>query len=977
MSINEFFNHSNLSVGSGLVSKFSCLVKKNRKAVAKKLFRLSLGVSLALAIASCASIKRLIPISELKPEDLEPRVEFIDQQVVEVETSQIKGIDAEQVVKSYERLLNRGNPTIRREALHRLADLTMRLAEAKMSASESSSQSNLTPAMRDASFNKAIQLYQTLLNEHPDYKAIDEVKYQLARAHSLNADPESSLKVLDQIAVVHVESNSYVESQFRRGESYFVRKQYQVAEKAYGEVITKGVNTQFYDKALYKRGWSLFKQSLFLEAQQDFFKLYERLLYQQKHAANKNKLTDDLIVDTGRVISLAFYNMDGADSVKKYFETYGRQPFEDQIYAGLAELYIEQERFQDAADTYMGFINRNPLSLSSPEFHSRVIEVYRKGGFPSLILPAKESFVVNYGRQSAFWQKYSGKVIDDLKPLLRLHLDDVSKFYHAAAQKSKKPADYLVAAKWYREILATFTDPQIDSQYRFLLAETLTDGGDLLQSAKEYEIVAYKNAKSKFSRDAGYRALVAYQGVTHPKNATTQEKLLPSILSGLKFSSTFSNDAKAPEILSRVAEQQLSINDVQGAIDSSNKLLVLPAKPNKKQAERAKIIIANGLFDLKRYAEAEVAITQLLNTVQLSKKQRAEFRQRRVESVYKLAENAKAENKLDESINLFLKVKQLEPSSKIAINAHFDAATLLLQTEKWQRASQLLESFRKAYPKNELSKTIPEKLALVYEKQQDWNKAAKEYITLAENQNDPQLAREGRWRVAELYLKADNSKQAIAAYKHYVWTYPSPYLLSQEGRNKLVELYEKTGDITKSHFWRQKIVEFYAKNKSENNTRTTFLAAESKFILSESLFSQFKKIKLKLPLAKSLKKKRAAMKKALSAYNSIAKYNVAKFTTASTHKVAQIYHLLSKDLMASQKPKGLSEDELEEYGYLLEEQALPFEDKAINFYEVNAQRTVDKIYDDSVKASINELKLLKPAQYDKSERLEALPDVHF
>ena len=313
----------------------------------------------------------------------------------------------------------------------------------------------------------------------------------------------------------------------------------------------------------------------------------------------------------------------------------------------------------------------------------------------------------------------------------------------------------------------------------------------------------------------------------------------------------------------------------------------------------------------------------------------------------------------------------------VAINAHFDAATLLLQMEKWTEASQLLVSFRKLHPKNPLSATIPEKLALVYEKQQDWNKAAAEYSHLAKAQKDPELAREGFWRIADLYKKAGNKSKAIQAFKDYAWKYPAPYLLSQEARYNLVSLYKDTGDATKSTFWRQKIVQFYAKNKAENNARTSFLAAESKFILSEPLFTQFQRVKLKLPLGPNLKKKRAAMKKALDAYNSIAKFEVAKFTTASTHRVARIYQILSDDLMSSQRPKSLTEDELEEYGFLLEEQALPFEDKAINFFEINAQRTANNVYDDSVRSSIDSLRKLKPAQYDKSERLEAINDVAF
>ena len=927
-------------------------------------------------LASCASMKFINPFKEIEVKDLEPRVKFIDQVDVAVEPTELPKINPELVVASYKRLLNRGNSEIRKEALRRLADLTLRLAETKLSSDDEEIQSG-SLAVQEATFSEAINLYETLLKEYPDYQHQSDVKYQLARAHSLNREPEKSLLLLDQIAVTPVKASSYVESQFRRGESYFVRKKYVTAEKAYTEVIVKGENTNFYDKALYKRGWSLFKQSLYPEAQEDFFVLYEKLLKIKNTNKSISKLNLDLIDDTVRVISLAFYNQDGAASVQNYFDKHGKKQYEDEIYDSLAKLYIEQERFQDASDTYLGFVARNPLDSASPDFHSKVIDIYKKGGFPSLILPAKESYVVNYGKTSQFWEIHKGKIVEKIKPQLKEHLDDISRFYHAKAQVSKKVDDYLIAAKWYREILETFDSPKTDSKYRFALAETLFDGSRFLQAAKEYEIVAYDNQASKYSRDAGYRALVSYQSVVHSNNKTLNEKLAPVIASGLKFVSQFPKDKEATNILARIIEQQLSLNDIQLAINTSRQLLAMEGAATKTQKERALVVIANGLFDLKQYALAEQAISKLLSGVTLSVKQKANFHQRRAEAIYKQAEMAKDEQQFDQAIALFKRVGKLEPRSSIAINAHFDAATLLLQIDQLQKAANLFESFRKIYPKNVLSKQIPEKLAYIYETQQSWNKAAEEYKVLAANNNDKDQAREGYWHIANLYLKAKDNTKAIAAFKHYVWTYPEPYLLAQEGRSHLVNLYLKVNDTSKAVFWRQKIVQFFAKAKSKNNTRTRFLAAESKYILTEPLFSAYKKIKLKLPLGRSLKKKKAAMNKALKAYEQVANYQVAEFTSASTHKIGMIYQLLSDDLMKSQRPNGLNEEELEEYGYLLEDQALPFEDKAINLFEINAARTKDNIYNKSVKESIQKLVKLKPAQYNKQEKMEAIESVSF
>jgi len=55
---------------------------------------------------------------------------------------------------------------------------------------------------------------------------------------------------------------------------------------------------------------------------------------------------------------------------------------------------------------------------------------------------------------------------------------------------------------------------------------------------------------------------------------------------------------------------------------------------------------------------------------------------------------------------------------------------------------------------------------------------------------------------------------------------------------------------------------------------------------------------------------------------------------------------------------------------LLEEQAFPFEEKAIELYEVNASRTASGVYDKWVESSFEQLAVLMPARYAKFEKAE-------
>jgi hypothetical protein len=82
-----------------------------------------------------------------------------------------------------------------------------------------------------------------------------------------------------------------------------------------------------------------------------------------------------------------------------------------------------------------------------------------------------------------------------------------------------------------------------------------------------------------------------------------------------------------------------------------------------------------------------------------------------------------------------------------------------------------------------------------------------------------------------------------------------------------------------------------------------------------------------------------------------------------------MYRKLAVDLLASERPRNLSEEEQEQYALLLEEQAYPFEEEAIELHEANAARAAAGLYDDGVRASYAALAELKPARYRKSERL--------
>ncbi|MCG8534771.1 MAG: hypothetical protein MI808_06715, partial [Pseudomonadales bacterium] len=157
--------------------------------------------------------------------------------------------------------------------------------------------------------------------------------------------------------------------------------------------------------------------------------------------------------------------------------------------------------------------------------------------------------------------------------------------------------------------------------------------------------------------------------------------------------------------------------------------------------------------------------------------------------------------------------------------------------------------------------------------------------------------------------------------------------------------------------------------------RTQYLAAYGSYHSADALYNDFRNIRLKQPLRNSLKKKKAAMQKASKAYTRTVQYGVIEFTTAANHKLGEVYQLFAKSIMESERPRGLDELALEEYEILLEDQAIPFEDKAINIFQTNTERTLNGVWDEWIEKSFAALKKLSPGRYGKEEKAEDFVDV--
>jgi hypothetical protein len=284
----------------------------------------------------------------------------------------------------------------------------------------------------------------------------------------------------------------------------------------------------------------------------------------------------------------------------------------------------------------------------------------------------------------------------------------------------------------------------------------------------------------------------------------------------------------------------------------------------------------------------------------------------------------------------------------------------------------VLERFRLDHPDHELTRDVASKLAVAYVEAGQPAKAAAEYERVAASADETiEVRRAALWQAGELQLAAGDTAAAARVYADYVERFPAPAVAAIDARQTLADLALETGDPNARERWLVEVVRADRSAGPERTDRTRFLAANASLELARPLDAKARAIRLVLPLEQSFAAKRKALESALDAYAAAEEYGVAQVTTAAAYAMADLYRDLGRALLESDRPQGLDDEELEQYVLLLEEQAFPFEEKAIGLHERNARMAAQGTYDEWVRRSYAELAQLKPGRYAREERVAA------
>lgn len=891
------------------------------------------------------------------------------------ETRPLPAISPAEVARRYQQLFNTTDePAVRVDALNRLTNIRDRSGE----------DIGFTPTQEAAVYREALESYESILERGSFGGRLDELLYQMAKAHAFTGQNEASVKRLEQLVGLYPDSPLVPEARFRIAESAFAAGNYAQAEAGYQALVDQDVSdkstgvTELQSKARYMLGWSLYKQGpqAWGRAGRQFVAVLDEALPATGQLDNIPESSVDSIDDTLRVLALMASRRSGADTLIEWLQPEPLRTWTPLAFDRLADLYAIQGEAEASVATNRAFVDRFPEHPQRAGFMGQIVDVWNRAGKPARARNAMADYVTLFAGKNVY---------DRLAVDYREKWRDFSRFlaehhYAAAAAGEEGVArHYLAAAGYYEALAERNLSERRDSGAFFRLAgDAWLQAGEYSSALANFRVAAYDVSGYNEGADSGWAAVILLRRGASGDLAATgfQPGLTELSAEADRFTGQYPADTRAPGLLADLAARWLENGRNDRASHYAGQAVTHQnATPETRYAGWA--VMAQVRQMAGEYGLAERAWREALNLANHGSANRSmqeeipRLRQQLATAVYRRGEQAAAEGKVAVAVEHFQRVEAVLPGSEIATKGRFDAANTLLKASEWQPAITELGRFRDDYPGHPLAESIGEKLVLAYTSSGQPARAAAELMDMAGQSSESLLVAGSRsWnyqlRAAELFDVGGKIGQRNAIYKDYLALEHSPqnadeHIKLQTLRQRLIE----TDDQVSSLRAGMVAAELESPWHSEDSLRW---AARSALVLGARAAAAFAGIELTIPLESSLQQKQVAMEKAQAFFRNAESLGGATVLPESLFRRAELHRIMARDLMASAAPDDLNELEKMQYTMLLEEEAYPFEERAIALHSQNHQSISAGRFNAWIEKSLNVLAELYPGRYNRPVR---------
>jgi tetratricopeptide (TPR) repeat protein len=809
-------------------------------------------------------------------------------------------------------------------------------------------------------YTPPIALYEAILAEDPDFPHLDAVLFNLGMILSDDGQPTAA-GYLTRLVGEYPESPDCQEAWLRMGNDRFDRKDFAGCISLFEEAVA-GQDPSFTAIALYKLGWAHFEEDRFDNSADAFRRLMDLYTAHEELAADMD-LRDE--AEEYLVHSLA--RSGGADAFRTYFDNLGGRVYETRVLISLGYMMRSVSLYEEAVACEELWLDRYPLHPQALAVAERLVDTYRSWNKTDAAREAKLAQADRFLPDSQWFRANK----DDAAQAAGLRFAqsayrEAAAHHHFRARQNDDAASWRSALTNYERYLMYWPNADDAPRIHFLAGETANRLGSY-SSAFAHFTMAAKSDSTTLATDAAWQVVSvsdSWYRSSRPTGTDNGTDSLAVVLlnAGSQFVEHFPRDNRCADIIWR----QGNVAYAHGWFDdaSANLSLFGERYPNDSRAPTALRMSGDAHYQRADFASAGECYENALELATVAGEDSlvAALRATIPRCYFKYAESVATVDRKNgdkEAAPLFARLAQRWPDFEHTDLALYRAGLGFAAGNSYADAAASWEALLADHPDSDYARDAAIEIARVHKKGGNKRSAASAYERFSALYRDDPDAPSALLKAADLLADAKDGRGAEQMRTLFIARFPGEVETVMEiraeraerelakvtaGAATLSSLFAASsqvgaGDGTVTEVSQLKAYMALAAQNPE--LASPVILAQVDYFKAEESYAAYASLRLTQPLPSAIEHKQKKLTELLDMYDRCTRQGVTEYSRASAHRIGQALIHFGDALVASERPKGLSEDDLLAYDEVLEEQAWEFFDRGEDVWSELLQQTRD------------------------------------
>jgi cellulose synthase operon protein C len=877
-----------------------------------------------------------------------------------------------------------------------------------------------------ADYSKAIKTLKRLTDNYRDYKYRNEALYLAGYVYFEQGNIKNGTETYNTLIREYPKSDKLAEVYTRLGEYYFDSDDLSKAVYYYSQVL-EYPDSPYYENVLYKLAWTYYHKKKIDEASGFFASLldYNEKKFGPDHTSSTINEAKNYIAmgyaefAKGVKGAYAFFRRIGGRNYE--YEIMRRIT---EAYCSSDRIKEARESFNFIIDHYPyhpenPIVDEKLLNSINPTQNlkllnierDRMIQLFGEGSVwreknkddPKALATAEEIIK----KQLIAAALYHQKIGDDRKS--RKEYIKAARLYYEFLRKY--PMDGLVAGARYNYAKVLFNLHDYKGAIKeYTAVQDYTEDEGLREESSFSVVTAWQNRliteQSTKYASKDMKPLVGVNGKLLPPNELNAEEA-STVMSCQKYEKLNQRGQRLARVWYIEAGIYFRNNMFEKARKKYNEIIENYPK-DKTASESIRSIIASYTYE-KNYPKVEEWSKKFLalrSSDQDMGKDEDEIRSLMTGSVFNSAKGMEEEGRYEEAANEYIRLERQYPNSEYADAALYNAG---LMYEKRGDANGAIRSYNMMldqYPKSKHSLSAMFRVATNYEQQLDfgnamyfygkiikkypktdlavdsnynsgrirraynqYEKAANHFMAYSVGSKDQQEGASALILSGSLYERSKKYAKALNAYEKYIKDNNKDIEGVAKARIGKATVYDKMGKKDLAYKEYEKLTDELKVSGNPSGTKIAEYNAEAMFRMIQPLSDRYHAIRVKALSVDAMRlgyeKKQELLQKLSEEYLKVISLGSPEWSVGALYMMGYEFQEFADFLYKAPVPKEINTEQLKgEYKSQVQTQAMPYEDKATEYYEKCISESARlKVANDWTKGSRQRLAQLKPKEY--------------